>query len=82
MKDWSPILKIGFEKCLIEVMKRFVVGDIHGGYKALAQCLKRSEFDPEKDFLISLGDICDGWPEVDKTNVRGSNLSMAATGKS
>lgn len=47
-------------------MKRFVVGDIHGGHKALVQCLKRSEFDPAKDLLISLGDICDGWPEVNK----------------
>ena len=47
-------------------MKRFVIGDIHGGHKALAQCLSRSKFDPEKDLLISLGDICDGWPEVNK----------------
>ncbi len=47
-------------------MKRFVVGDIHGAHKALDQCLERSEFDRKKDLLISLGDICDGWPEVDK----------------
>ena len=47
-------------------MKRFVIGDIHGAHKALVQCLKRSKFDPDKDLLISLGDICDGWPEVDK----------------
>src|SRR3989338_4647510 len=47
-------------------MKRFVVGDIHGGHKALVQCLKRSKFNPEKDLLISLGDLCDGWPEVNK----------------
>ena len=47
-------------------MKRFVIGDIHGGHKALVQCLERSKFDLAKDFLISLGDICDGWPEVDK----------------
>ena len=39
---------------------------MHGGHKALMQCLKRSAFDPEKDLLISLGDICDGWPEVNK----------------
>ena len=45
-------------------MKRFVVGDIHGGHKALVQCLERSKFDTEKDLLISLGDLCDGWPEV------------------
>ncbi len=47
-------------------MKRFVVGDIHGGHKALLQCLERSKFDPAKDLLISLGDICDGWPQVNK----------------
>jgi serine/threonine protein phosphatase 1 len=47
-------------------MKRFVIGDIHGGHKALMQCLERSGFDRDKDLLISLGDICDGWPEVNK----------------
>lgn len=41
-----------------------VVGDIHGGHKALLQCLERSNFDYEKDTLISLGDIADGWNEV------------------
>lgn len=45
-------------------MNRFVIGDIHGAYKALVQCLERSNFDMEKDLLISLGDICDGWSEV------------------
>lgn len=45
-------------------MKTFVIGDIHGGYKALVQCLERSKFDYEKDTLIQLGDICDGWSEV------------------
>jgi len=45
-------------------MKKFVIGDIHGGYKALEQCLDRSGFDDNKDLLISLGDVCDGWPET------------------
>jgi serine/threonine protein phosphatase 1 len=44
--------------------RTFVVGDIHGAYKALRQCLERSQFDFEKDFLICLGDVCDGWPET------------------
>ena len=44
--------------------RRFVIGDIHGAYKALKQCLQRGEFDREKDILISLGDICDGWPDT------------------
>lgn len=45
-------------------MRRFVVGDIHGAYKALQQCLDRSSFDYERDVLIALGDLCDGWPET------------------
>lgn len=45
-------------------MKTFVIGDIHGGYKALLQCLERSGFNEKEDVLISLGDICDGWSEV------------------
>lgn len=44
--------------------RTFVVGDIHGAYKALVQCLKRSEFDYENDHLICLGDVTDGWPET------------------
>ncbi len=44
--------------------KTFVMGDIHGGYKALLQCLERSNFNKEEDTLIQLGDICDGWSEV------------------
>jgi len=42
----------------------FTIGDIHGGYKALVQCLKRSKFDYKKDKLIVLGDVVDGWPET------------------
>lgn len=42
----------------------FAMGDIHGAHKALVQCLERSGFDKEKDTLIQLGDICDGWSEV------------------
>lgn len=40
------------------------MGDIHGAYKALVQCLERSSFDYENDRLIQLGDIVDGYPEV------------------
>lgn len=45
-------------------MKTFAIGDIHGGYRALVQCLERSGFIKDIDQLITLGDICDGWPEV------------------
>lgn len=41
-----------------------VIGDMHGGHKAFLQCLERSKFDKEKDTLICLGDVADGWPEV------------------
>jgi serine/threonine protein phosphatase 1 len=44
-------------------MKRtFVVGDIHGGLKALKQILQNAEVTKE-DTLIFLGDYVDGWSE-------------------
>lgn len=42
---------------------RYVIGDIHGAYKALSQVLD-CNFDNDNDLLISLGDVADGWPEV------------------
>ena len=45
-------------------MKRLVIGDIHGAYRALVQVLDRAGFDPKKDLLVSLGDVCDGWSET------------------
>ena len=46
-------------------MKRtFVLGDAHGGAKAIEQCFERSDFDKKKDRLVCIGDVCDGWPEV------------------
>ncbi len=45
-------------------MSIFCVGDIHGAYKALKQCIKRSGFNYDEDTLIVLGDVCDGWHEV------------------
>jgi serine/threonine protein phosphatase 1 len=41
-----------------------MIGDIHGAYRALLQCLKRSGLDYRRDRLVVLGDICDGYPEV------------------
>lgn len=44
-------------------MKRtLVVGDIHGGYRALLQILERANVTTE-DKLIFLGDYMDGWSE-------------------
>lgn len=39
--------------------KTFVMGDIHGNYRALKQCLERSNFNNEEDTLIQLGDVVD-----------------------
>lgn len=45
-------------------MSTFVLGDIHGAFKALKQCFKRSEFSLENDCLIFLGDVCDRGPDT------------------
>lgn len=45
-------------------MRMYVIGDIHGAYKALLQCFERSQFDYKKDRLIVLGDVCDGYSEA------------------
>ena len=45
-------------------MKRFVIADIHGRYKALKECFERSEFNYDEDFLIVDGDVCDRGTEV------------------
>lgn len=44
--------------------RTLVIGDIHGAHIPLQQCLDRCGFDYENDLLITLGDICDGWPYV------------------
>jgi len=43
-------------------MRKFVLGDIHGGLKALRQVLDRANV-TKKDTLIFLGDFVDGWSE-------------------
>jgi serine/threonine protein phosphatase 1 len=48
-------------------MKRtLVIGDIHGGYKALVQLMERAEVTSD-DTLIFLGDYVDGWSEAATT---------------
>lgn len=42
--------------------KTYVIGDIHGGLKALVQVLNRMPFQ-DSDTLIFLGDYVDGWSE-------------------
>lgn len=45
-------------------MKTFVIGDIHGQFKALKNVLKKSKFNYNNDKLIVLGDIVDGGPRT------------------
>jgi len=40
-------------------MKTFVIGDIHGAFQSLLQCLRLSKFNKKEDRLICLGDVCD-----------------------
>jgi serine/threonine protein phosphatase 1 len=43
-------------------MRTFVIGDIHGGLRALHQVIERAEV-TTKDTLIFLGDYVDGWSQ-------------------
>jgi len=43
--------------------RTLVIGDIHGGFKALEQVLERAEV-TTKDQLIFLGDYVDGWSQA------------------
>jgi len=40
--------------------RTLVMGDIHGGYRSLLQCLERSKVDYKKDKLICFGGVVDG----------------------
>lgn len=65
------------ESLLNSLMRRFVIGDIHGASRALIQCLERSQFNFNKDQLIMLGDVCDGYPETNQsieTLLKSKNL--------
>jgi serine/threonine protein phosphatase 1 len=43
-------------------MRTFVIGDIHGGLRALEQVMQRAQITTE-DTLIFLGDYVDGWSQ-------------------
>ena len=45
-------------------MRTFVIGDIHGQYKALKEYLALSKFKKDNDRLICLGDVCDRGRQV------------------
>lgn len=47
-------------------MRTFILGDVHGAYRALQCVLNKVEFEYNVDKLIFIGDIADGWGEFDK----------------
>lgn len=44
-------------------MRTLVLGDVHGGLRALEQVLDRAKFGQE-DRLVCLGDVADGYPDT------------------
>lgn len=44
-------------------MRKLVIGDIHGGFRAMKQVLERAKFNEQEDMLIGIGDYVDGWPD-------------------
>ena len=59
-------------------MRTLVIGDIHGGLKALLQVLERAKV-TAKDTLIFLGDYVDGWSESAETIEKLIELSQSNT---
>ena len=43
-------------------MKTVVIGDIHGGFRALKQLLENTKFPTETQYIF-VGDYVDGWSE-------------------
>lgn len=43
-------------------MKTFVIGDVHGGLKALEQVIERAQIGAE-DKVVFVGDLVDGWSQ-------------------
>lgn len=41
-----------------------VLGDIHGAHRSLVQVLERAKVDRERDHIVFVGDVADGWPET------------------
>ena len=43
--------------------KTYIIGDIHGVYDKLINCLQQVNFNYESDTLIQLGDVVDRGPD-------------------
>lgn len=48
----------------VGVGRLLVLGDIHGAHRALVQVLERANVDRERDRIVFVGDVADGWPET------------------
>lgn len=55
---------------MTEKNKTYVIGDLHGNFKALKRVLKKWHFRDNQDTLIFLGDLADGHPHPEKCLLR------------
>ena len=55
--------------------RHIIVGDVHGCYDELRELLDQLQFEPDRDVLISVGDIVDRGPKVARN--RGISLRIA-----
>ena len=46
--------------------RKFVISDVHGGYRGVEQVFNNAKVDLKNDTVIFLGDSLDGWDEHDK----------------
>lgn len=50
-------------------MRALVCGDIHGNFRALKEVLRKVNFDPAIDPLITIGDCIDGGKHIEVLEV-------------
>ncbi|MFK7996500.1 MAG: metallophosphoesterase [Granulosicoccus sp.] len=76
-----------YSRIPIDLEKRYlVVGDLHGRFATLTDLLEKSKYAPERDILLSVGDLIDRGPhsvelinffsEPDRYVVRGNHEQM------
>ena len=59
----------GFPVVIVSLMLVSLFHRSFAGFQGLPkmQCFERSKFDYKKDRLIVMGDVCDGYPKVEKS---------------